>query len=234
MKKLGTDQRLKKKLQEILDLTTAENAAIDNANNPSASNPFATMADVENVELGADIVDALAGAGDPSSSNPFATISDIADLGLDSDELDAIESSNNPSTANPFATIADISESGGGQMLEVEAINLQWLEGDYLGSAANHATIECYDIDEDFLNSGILLAYAYNNFLSSWQPLPLIWVDTTGGVIADIMHVNFVYSLHTITMYSYNAVGVVTPDILTKYRFVLLKNFENIESSSSS
>lgn len=113
MKKLGTDQRLKKKLQEILDLTTAENAAIDNANNPSASNPFATMADVENVELGEDIVDALAGAGDPSSSNPFATISDIADLGLDSDELDAIESSNNPSTANPFATLADLPEGGG-------------------------------------------------------------------------------------------------------------------------
>jgi len=113
MKKLGTDQRLKKKLQEILDLTTAENAAIDNANNPSASNPFATMADVESVELGADIVDALAGAGDPSSSNPFATVSDIADLGLDSDELDAIESSNNPSTANPFATLADLPEGGG-------------------------------------------------------------------------------------------------------------------------
>jgi hypothetical protein len=113
MKKLGTDARLKKKLQEVLDLTTAENAAMDNANNPSASNPFATMADVENVELGEDIVDALAGAGDPSSSNPFATISDITDLGLDSDELAAIEAANSPSAENPFATLADLPEGGG-------------------------------------------------------------------------------------------------------------------------
>ena len=46
MKKLGTNARLKKKLQEVLDLNVAENAAMDNANNPSASNPFATMADI--------------------------------------------------------------------------------------------------------------------------------------------------------------------------------------------
>jgi len=46
MKKLGTNAKLKKKLQEVLDLNVAENAAMDNANNPSASNPFATMTDI--------------------------------------------------------------------------------------------------------------------------------------------------------------------------------------------
>lgn len=46
MKKLGTNARLKKKLHEVLDLNVAENAAMDNANNPSASNPFATLQDI--------------------------------------------------------------------------------------------------------------------------------------------------------------------------------------------
>ena len=113
MKKLGTDARLKKKLQEVLDLNVAENAAMDNANNPSASNPFATMADVESVELGEDIVAALAGAGDPSSSNPFATVSDLEEIELGADIVDALAGAGDPSASNPFTTISDLPEGGG-------------------------------------------------------------------------------------------------------------------------
>lgn len=77
MKKLGTDARLKKKLQEVLDLNVAENAAMDNANNPSASNPFATMADVEITDITyEELVAALSSSSDGLIPGHYYRITD--------------------------------------------------------------------------------------------------------------------------------------------------------------
>jgi len=74
MKRLGTDARLKKNLQSILNLTVNEDAAMNNANNPSASNPFATISDITGlvtkveIEIDSDVIDAIGITFDDSSA----------------------------------------------------------------------------------------------------------------------------------------------------------------------
>jgi hypothetical protein len=59
-------------------LTTDQLAAIIGAFSPSASNPFATMADIP---LTPDEVEAIEGASSPTGANPFATMNDLPPAG---------------------------------------------------------------------------------------------------------------------------------------------------------
>jgi len=63
------------------ELTVDELAAINGAASPSASNVFATMADIPDDELTADQAAAIDGAASPSASNVFATMADLPETG---------------------------------------------------------------------------------------------------------------------------------------------------------
>lgn len=102
---LATRGWIANQIEDAAQLTVDELAAVNGANNPSAANVFATMAD-------------LAGGGQTYAAGDGITITpgspdDIisADL-LTDDELDAIQGANNPSVSNVFATMDDLTVTG--------------------------------------------------------------------------------------------------------------------------
>ena len=113
-------------------LTPEQNQALDAANNPSLSNPVATIADIA-AAGGGDMMQAMYdvnsnGVVDDAERlggkmpNYYASFTDLNNHVIDDNrhltilQNDALDGANNPSGSNPFATIADIDIYGSGDM----------------------------------------------------------------------------------------------------------------------
>jgi hypothetical protein len=90
-------------MDDVPDLSNDEESAIHGANNPTAANVFATMADVPADELTSDELAAIQGADNPTAANVFATMADVVDE-LTADELAAIQGAESPSNSNEMTT----------------------------------------------------------------------------------------------------------------------------------
>jgi len=82
--------------------------AMDGANDPNGSNPFAVINDLDNIPTD-DQDDALDGANDPNGSNPFATMSDLESF------QDHIDNDTNPhgATSTPTANKIAMGDADG-------------------------------------------------------------------------------------------------------------------------
>jgi hypothetical protein len=95
--------------------------------------------------------------------------------------------------------------------------DITWLEGEYLGRPANMFSLTSEAVNDDIINHGLVLGYCYMN--EGWYFLPITWEDVDGATRMYILHS---YSPNTITLYAYQTSGVLDPDIVTEYRFMLI------------
>jgi hypothetical protein len=102
-------------------------------------------------------------------------------------------------------------------VISLLSTNITWLEGEYLGRPANVFSLESDKINDDIINHGTVLGYCYMN--EGWYSLPITWEDIDGASRMYLLHS---YSPNTITLYAYQTSGVLDPDIVTEYRFMLI------------
>lgn len=95
--------------------------------------------------------------------------------------------------------------------------DITWLEGEYLGRPANVFSLTNEAVNDDIISHGTILGYCYMN--EGWYFLPISWEDIDGTARMYILHS---YSPNTITLYAYQTSGVLDPDIVTEYRFMLI------------
>ncbi len=95
--------------------------------------------------------------------------------------------------------------------------DITWLEGEYLGRPANIFSLENSAVNDDIIDHGVVLGYCY--MFENWYILPISWEDPEGASRMYILHS---YSPNTITLYAYQTSGVLDPDIITEYRFMLI------------
>ena len=99
--------------------------------------------------------------------------------------------------------------------------NITWIEGEYLGRAANVFALTNSAVNEDIINHGTVLGYCY--LAEEWYHLPLTWEDVDGTVRQYIVHT---YSTNTITLYAFQTGGVLDPTgAAEEYRFMLITDF---------
>jgi hypothetical protein len=102
-------------------------------------------------------------------------------------------------------------------VISLLSADITWLEGEYLGRPANVFSLESEAVNDDIINHGTVLGYCYMN--EGWYSLPINWEDSDGASRMYILHS---YSPNTITLYAYQTSGVLEPDIITEYRFMLI------------
>ena len=95
--------------------------------------------------------------------------------------------------------------------------DITWLEGEYLGRPANVFSLTNSAVNDDIIDHGTVLGFCYMN--DGWYSLPITWEELDGGARMYILHS---YSPTTITLYAYQTFGVLDPDIITEYRFMLI------------
>ncbi len=95
--------------------------------------------------------------------------------------------------------------------------NITWLEGEYLGRPANMFSLETNAVNDDIIDHGIVLGYC--NMMDNWYVMPISWEDPEGAYRMYILHS---YSPNTITLYAYQTMGVLDPEEITEYRFMLI------------
>lgn len=102
-------------------------------------------------------------------------------------------------------------------VISLLSTNITWLEGEYLGRPANIFSLETDKVNDDIMDHGTVLGYCYMN--EGWYSLPLTWEDIDGASRMYILHS---YSPNTITLFAYQTSGVLDPDLVTEYRFMLI------------
>lgn len=96
--------------------------------------------------------------------------------------------------------------------------NITWIEGEYLGRAANVYSLTNSAVNDDIINHGTVLGYCY--IFEEWYHLPLTWEDVDGTVRQYLVHT---YSPNTITLYAFQTGGVLDPTgAVEEYRFMLI------------
>jgi hypothetical protein len=103
----------------------------------------------------------------------------------------------------------------------VKTINLlstdiTWTEGDYLGRVANTFTLTNDAVNADIIDHGVVLGYCK---LAVWYQLPFTWESNDGSSREYVLHN---YELNKITLIAYETNGVLSPDAITEYRFLLI------------
>jgi hypothetical protein len=144
-------------MQDVIDSVNFDNGlspdeldAINDANNPSASNPFATINDLNN-ELTTDEIQAINNANNPSILNPFATLADVGGGGgIEGTQYVYVAANGNPTEnatelVNAYNTAKGMSPSSTNRITVIAAPgNYQFQSG---GSAPAVLTMDTQYID---------------------------------------------------------------------------------------
>lgn len=95
--------------------------------------------------------------------------------------------------------------------------DITWTEGNYLGRTTNTFSFTESGVDQDIIDHGTVIGYCYLN--PNWYILPFIWENAAGTSRQYVFHA---YSLNTITLYAYMTSGVLDPNLISEYRFLLI------------
>ncbi len=95
--------------------------------------------------------------------------------------------------------------------------DIAWIEGDYLGRLANTFSLSDTTVNDDIVNHGCVLGYAF--MAEDWFVLPFTWESDDGSLRQFL---TFTYSPNTITLYAFQTDGVMDPSGVDKYRFLLI------------
>jgi len=113
-------------------------------------------------------------------------------------------------------------------MVRLLSSDIPWVSGDYLGRTANTFSLTENAVNQDIIDHGTVLGFC---FLSpDWYPLPFIWESDGGTSRQYVLHT---YALNTITLYSYQTSGVLDPNLITEYRFLLITDNTVTKSASA-
>ena len=105
---------------------------------------------------------------------------------------------------------------------------ITWTAGTYLGRTANTYSFTENAVNQDIIDHGTVLGYCFLN--PNWYTLPFIWENAGGTSRQYTLHG---YSLNTITLYSYQTSGVLTPNAISEFRFLLITDNTITKSASS-
>ena len=106
--------------------------------------------------------------------------------------------------------------------------DITWTAGSYLGRTANTFSLTSTEVSQDIMDHGVVLGFCF--FSSNWWALPMTWENTGGTSRQYVLHA---YELNTITLYAYQTSGVLTPSILSQYRFLCITDNTVTKSTSS-
>jgi hypothetical protein len=107
--------------------------------------------------------------------------------------------------------------------------DITWTEGSYLGRTANVFDYEDEAISEDIIDHGLVLGFM--KLGSFWYGLPFYWENNAG---TNRQHITFVYSLNLIRLFAYQTTGVLNPNLVLEYRFLLITDNTVMTASTTS
>jgi hypothetical protein len=107
--------------------------------------------------------------------------------------------------------------------------DITWTSGSYLGRTANIFDLTEPLVTQDIIDHGTVLGFYYIS--SRWWALPFYW-ETNGG--SSTQYVQHSYALNTISLYAYSTTGVLDPNAITQYRFLLITDNTIMTKSASS
>lgn len=105
--------------------------------------------------------------------------------------------------------------------------DITWTEGLYLGRTTNVFNLTESAVTQDVIDHGTVLGYAFT--LSRWWALPFSWENSTGTSTDYVLHS---YALNTISLYAYDTAGVLNPNALSEYRFLIITDNTVTKSTS--
>ncbi len=101
-------------------------------------------------------------------------------------------------------------------IISLSSDDITWTQSYYLGRTANLFTLDTAVVNQDIIDHGTVIGYLY---LYSWYPMPFTWENSSGS---SRQYVLFNYKLNTINLYAYSTNGLLDPDAITEYRFMLI------------
>ncbi len=101
--------------------------------------------------------------------------------------------------------------------IEIPASEVNWQVGDYLNRTSNVYSMTTDSVDQDIIDHGTVLGYLKLDGV--WHSMPFSWESDDGSSRQYIKHT---YSLNTITLYAYQTSGVLSPNLVDEYRFLLI------------
>ena len=104
--------------------------------------------------------------------------------------------------------------------------DITWTAGSYLGRTANTFTWNTTEVSQEIVDKGTVLGYM--RLSGKWYPLPFTWLSNNGS---QLQHIVFVYSLSKIDLYAYQTSGVLTPTLVSEYRFMLITDSSVVSKS---
>lgn len=95
--------------------------------------------------------------------------------------------------------------------------DIEWTAGSYQGRTSNVFTFETEAVTQDIIDHGTVLGYLFLS--NAWHPMPFTWENNAG---TDRQYITFTYILEMITLYAYRTSGVLNPNSVQEYRFLLI------------
>lgn len=112
--------------------------------------------------------------------------------------------------------------------VSLDAADITWTEGDFLGRVANEYTFSPSAVTQDVVDHGTVLGY-FNLFGETWHPMPWTWENDAGTIR---QYLTFTYDVEEITLYAYETSGVLNPGV-TEFRFLTMTDNTVTASASS-
>jgi hypothetical protein len=107
--------------------------------------------------------------------------------------------------------------------------DVTWTEGSYLGRTANVFAYNDEAVSQDIIDHGTVLGYLFLG--GAWYPMPFAWENNAG---TDRQNITFTYALNLITLYAYRTSGVLNPNLVLEYRFLLITDNTVMTPSTTS
>ena len=102
-------------------------------------------------------------------------------------------------------------------IVTLEYADITWTADTYLGRTANVFDMTEPAVTQDIIDHGTVLGFC---FLSArFWALPFTWHSDGGTLVQHVLHS---YALNTISLYAYTTSGVMDPNGITQYRFLII------------
>ena len=102
-------------------------------------------------------------------------------------------------------------------IISLMSADITWTAGTYLGRTSNVFSFTESAVNQDIIDHGTVLGYCFLN--PNWYALPFTWENTGGTSRQYVFHA---YQLNTISLYAYQTAGVLNPNSISEYRFLLI------------
>jgi len=119
----------------------------------------------------------------------------------------------------PAGPTGPAGEDGNANVTTVSLLyaDITWTAGSYLGRTANTFSFTESGVNQDIIDHGTVLGYC--KLWDVWYAMPFIWQNSTGTSLQHVLHG---YALNTITLFAYETLGVLSPNAIEEFRFMLI------------